>query len=111
MVISVGIDVSKDKHDCFIQSSEGEVLVDVFTISNNMDGFNILLEKIQGCATSQDKIKVGLEVHIRHEHSRNGSRIDTVCLRFAKAQAFSVEVCTQRVQDIGGQTIVKKKPQ
>ena len=61
MVISVGIDVSKDKHDCFIQSSEGEVLVDVFTIPNNMDGFNILLEKIQRCATSQDKIKVGLE--------------------------------------------------
>ena len=32
MVISVGIDVSKDKHDCFIVSSEGEVLADVFTI-------------------------------------------------------------------------------
>ena len=61
MVVSVGIDVSKDKHDCFIQNSEGEVLVDVFTIPNNMDGFNILLEKIQGCAASQDKIKVGLE--------------------------------------------------
>ena len=26
MVVSVGIDVSKDKHDCFIVSSEGEVL-------------------------------------------------------------------------------------
>ena len=26
MVISVGIDVSKDKHDCFILNSEGEVL-------------------------------------------------------------------------------------
>ena len=26
MVISVGIDVSKDKHDCFIVSSEGEIL-------------------------------------------------------------------------------------
>ena len=40
MVVSVGIDVSKDKHDCFIQSSEGEILADVFTIPNNMDGFN-----------------------------------------------------------------------
>ena len=29
MVVSVGIDVSKDKHDCFIVSSEGEVLADV----------------------------------------------------------------------------------
>ena len=35
MVVSVGIDVAKDKHDCFIHSSEGEVLADVFTISNN----------------------------------------------------------------------------
>ena len=40
MMISVGIDVSKDKHDCFIVSSEGEVLADVFTIPNNLDGFH-----------------------------------------------------------------------
>ena len=39
MVVSVGIDVSKDKHDCFIVSSEGGVLADVFTIPNTMDGF------------------------------------------------------------------------
>ena len=51
MVVSVGIDVSKDKHDCFIVNSEGEVLADVFTISNTMDGFNSLLEKIQNCTT------------------------------------------------------------
>ena len=43
MVISVGIDVSKDKHDCFIVSSEGEVLADVFTIPNTMNGFICLL--------------------------------------------------------------------
>ena len=47
MVISVGIDVSKDKHDCFILNSEGEVLAEVFTIPNTMDGFNCLLQKIQ----------------------------------------------------------------
>lgn len=29
-MIFVGIDVAKDKHDCFIISSEGEVLADVF---------------------------------------------------------------------------------
>ena len=61
MVVSVGIDVSKNKHDCFIVSSEGEVLADVFTIPNNMDGFYALLEKIRACTTPQDKIKVGLE--------------------------------------------------
>ena len=61
MIVSVGIDVSKDKHDCFIQDSESEVLAEVFTIPNNMDGFRSLLEKIRSCTSSQDKIKVGLE--------------------------------------------------
>ena len=76
MVISVGIDVSKDKHDCFIQSSEGEVLVDVFTIPNNMDGFSMLLEKIQGCAISQDKIKVGLEATGHYSYNLLGFLLD-----------------------------------
>ena len=43
MVVSVGIDVSKDKHDCFIVSAEGEVLADVFTVPNNMDGFQMCI--------------------------------------------------------------------
>ena len=45
MVVSVGIDVSKDKHDCFIVSAEGKVLADVFTVPNNMDGFHCLLQE------------------------------------------------------------------
>lgn len=47
--ISVGIDVAKDKHDCFILNSEGEVLADVFTIPNSMDGFHCLLQRIHDC--------------------------------------------------------------
>ena len=60
-MICVGIDVAKDKHDCFILSSEGEVLADVFTIANNAEGFDILLQTIRGCTRPADKIKVGLE--------------------------------------------------
>ena len=60
-MICVGIDVAKDKHDCFIRSSEGEVLADVFSISNNRDGFETLLSRIRSCSSPQDKIKVGLE--------------------------------------------------
>ena len=76
MVVSVGIDVAKDKHDCFIQSSEGEVLADVFTISNNMDGFNILLEKIRTCTSPQDKIKVGLEATGHYSYNLLGFLLD-----------------------------------
>ena len=76
MVVSVGIDVAKDKHDCFIQSSEGEVLADVFTISNNMDGFHTLLEKIQACTTPQDKIRVGLEATGHYSYNLLGFLLD-----------------------------------
>lgn len=76
MIISVGIDVSKDKHDCFIQSSEGEVLMAVFSIPNNMEGFNILLEKILACVTSQDKIKVGLEATGHYSYNLLGFLLD-----------------------------------
>jgi transposase len=61
IMICVGIDVAKDKHDCFIQNSEGGILADVFTIPNNMDGFTQLLQTIQTCAAGQGDIKVGLE--------------------------------------------------
>ena len=56
-MICVGIDVAKNKHDCFIISSEGEVLADVFTIANNAEGFNDLFETIQCCARPGEKIK------------------------------------------------------
>ena len=46
-MIFVGIDVAKDKHDCFICNSAGEVLFSAFTIPNSMEGFNSLYEKIK----------------------------------------------------------------
>ena len=60
-MVYVGIDVAKDKHDCFIVNSNGEVLFDVFTIQNNMDGFEDLLFKIKTASKNLDKVKVGLE--------------------------------------------------
>ena len=76
MLISVGIDVSKDKHDCFIISSEGEVLADVFTIPNTMDGFHSLLQRIWKCSNSQDKIKVGLEATGHYSYNLLGFLLD-----------------------------------
>lgn len=60
-MIYVGIDVSKDKHDCCILSSYGEILVDVFTVTNDMNGFDLLLQTILSCEDDMDKVKVGLE--------------------------------------------------
>ena len=57
----VGIDVAKDKHDCYIVSSEGEVPFGTFTITNNLDGFELLFSRIKSVAQDLSKIKVGLE--------------------------------------------------
>ena len=76
MVVSVGIDVAKDKHDCFVLSSEGVVLADVFTIPNNMDGFTCLLQRIRDCTTPQDKIRVGLEATGHYSYNILGFLLD-----------------------------------
>ena len=57
-MLLIGIDVAKDKHDCFICDSEGNLLKDVFTFSNDREGFNLLLSFMP---TSSENVKVGLE--------------------------------------------------
>ena len=75
-MICVGIDVAKDKHDCFILSSEGEVLADVFTIPNNAEGFGTLLQAIRRCTRPADKIKVGLEATGHYSYNILGFLLD-----------------------------------
>lgn len=45
-MIYVGIDVAKDKHDCFITNFDGEVLFKAFTIANNLDGSMIFIKRL-----------------------------------------------------------------
>lgn len=75
-MICVGIDVAKDKHDCFILNSEGVVLADVFTIPNNLEGFNTLLNKLRACSTPQDSIRVGLEATGHYSYNILGFLLD-----------------------------------
>lgn len=75
-MICVGIDVAKDKHDCFILSSEGEILADVFTIPNNSVGFDTLLQTIRSCTSPQEKIKVGLEATGHYSYNILGFLLD-----------------------------------
>ena len=60
-MIYVGIDVAKDKHDCCILSSDGEILFSPFPIQNNLCGYDELYEKIWSLTKDLSKIKVGLE--------------------------------------------------
>ena len=75
-MIYVGIDVAKDKHDCFITNSDGEILFQVFTIQNNRDGFDDLFSKIQSTSSDVSNIKVGLEATGHYSYNLLGYLID-----------------------------------
>ena len=75
-MIYVGIDVAKDKHDCFITNSDGEVLFKAFTITNNLDGFNELHQKIASVMDDVTKVKVGLEATGHYSYNLPGFLLD-----------------------------------
>ena len=75
-MIFVGIDVAKDKHDCFITNTEGESLFKPFTISNNLNGFNELYLKIESVMEDVSKVKVGLEATGHYSYNLLGYLLD-----------------------------------
>ena len=75
-MIYVGIDVAKDKHDCFITNSDGAFLFKAFTITNNLDGFDELYRKIESVMEDISKVKVGLEATGHYSYNLLGYLLD-----------------------------------
>ena len=75
-MIYAGIDVAKDKHDCFITNSDGKVLFQAFTIPNNRDGFDELYQKITAVTDDLNKVKVGLEATGHYSYNILGYLLD-----------------------------------
>ena len=75
-MIYVGIDVAKDKHDCIITNSDGEVLHRPFIISNNRCGFDELYSRITQSTKDLDKVKVGLEATGHYSYNILGYLLD-----------------------------------
>ena len=75
-MIYVGIDVAKDKHDCFITNSDGEVLFKPFTIPNNREGFETLFQRIESLSDDLTKVKVGLEATGHYSYNLLGFLLD-----------------------------------
>ena len=90
-MIYVGIDVSKDKHDCYIVNSDGVVLADVFSVENNLDGFDLLLQRLKSVAPDLLNVKVGLEATGQLQHPRFSprQRSSHLCLEPAPHQPVS----------------------
>ena len=75
-MIYAGIDVAKDKHDCFLCNSNGEVLFDAFTFPNNMQGFEELYQRIKSVSEDLSKVKVGLEATGHYSYNLLGFLLD-----------------------------------
>ena len=75
-MIYVGIDVAKDKHDCYIMGTDAQKFFPVFTISNNMAGFNELYEKVFSVAKDKTEIKVDLEATGHYSMNTLSSLVD-----------------------------------
>ena len=58
-MIYVGIDISKYKHDCFICSDTGEVIVENLSFENNQKGFQCFLDLLKSYDNSN--VHIGLE--------------------------------------------------
>jgi transposase len=94
IMIYVGIDVAKDKHDCFITNSDGEVLFKAFTITNNIDGFNALYQKIEAVMENTAKVKVGLEATGHYSYNLLGYLIDKGLTTYV---INPLQICTEKV--------------
>ena len=75
-MIYIGIDVAKNKHDCFITNSEGEVLFKPFPIPNNREGFESLFQRIESVSNDLTKVKVGLEATGHYSYNLLGFLLD-----------------------------------
>ena len=96
-MIYVGIDVAKDKHDCFITNSDGEVLFKAFAITNNLEGFNDLYQKIESVIEDITKVKVGLEATGHYSYNLLGYLISLIKVCPPMLSIRYIQICTEKV--------------
>ena len=60
-MIYVGIDIAKLDHFASAISSDGEVLIEPFKFTNDGDGFQMLVSKLDSLDAEPDSIIIGLE--------------------------------------------------
>ena len=60
-MIYLGIDVSKDKHDCCFLSQDGKLLSKPFSVPNSREGFEKLFSLVSSFENNPENVKAGLE--------------------------------------------------
>lgn len=107
-MIYIGIDVAKDKHDCFITNSEGEVLFNAFTIPNNADGFHDLFQKISSLTNDFSNVKVGLEATGHYNYNLLGFSLIKVSPPLSST--LCIPICFVKVLALDRQKPIKWMP-
>ena len=79
MKIFVGIDIAKLNHFAAAISSDGEILIEPFKFTNDADGFQLLVSKLE--SFDKNSIIIGLECR---RHTTVTTLFDTLLLSSTK---------------------------
>ena len=97
-MIYVGIDIAKLNHFASAISSDGEILIEPFKFLNDLDGFQLLISKLE--PFSKDELIIGLESTAHY-----GDNLT----RYLVAESFNVFVITlSKRLPCGATTSVKR---
>lgn len=61
MTYYVGLDLAKYKHDCYIMDEKKETIIDSFSFTNDLIGFNTLLNVLNNTLDPNQEKRIGLE--------------------------------------------------
>lgn len=89
-MIFVGIDVTKDEHDCFITNFDSEVLFHAFAITNRLESFHDLYQKISSLTNDFSNVKVRLEATGHYSYNLLGYLIDKGLTTTKKSNLLSL---------------------
>jgi len=86
-MLYIGIDIAKNKHDCFITNSKGKLLSDSFVVENSIKGFDAIYKKILFFEPNPSILntKVGLEATGHYSNNI----IDFFCKKNLKPVVFN----------------------
>lgn len=103
IMLYIGIDVARSKHDFFIMGENGERIAGPVTIRNDLNGFNALIQIIQKCNNSSNN---NSEVYIGMEST--GHYSDNL-LHFLYEKGFTIYVMNPKLtSDIRKSTSLRK---
>ena len=60
-VYYVGIDIAKRKHEAVVTDDKGNIIIKAFSFTNDLSGYNYLLNKIKLVTKFREQISFGME--------------------------------------------------